>query len=343
MNISDSQRIATKLESIGYKSAPEKEADLVIVNACSVRQKGLDRIWGKIKNWEKEGKWKILITGCVLKADKRKFENRNIETFNIKDLANLGNILKENSKNSIDADYFHIEPKMEGRVAYIPIGTGCDNFCSYCAVPYTRGREVSRPQKDIISEINKALLIGYKEILLLGQNVNSYGNKKDNTDFIKLLKTIDSIDADFSFNFMSSNPHDMGDDLILTFSELKKWERVLHLAMQSGNDEILKKMNRKYTAKQFLELVSKLRSEMPNLPVGRQGIIITTDIIVGYPTETKAQFENTVKIAGKIGFKKAYVSQYSPRPGTVSAKMEDDVSSIEKKRRWIILNDLINK
>ena len=368
MNISDSQRIATKLDEIGYKSAPEKEADLVIINACSVRQKGLDRIWGKIKNLQKEGKGKILITGCVLKADKRKFEQRNIETFNIKDLANLGNILKESSKNNIDADYFNIDPKMEGRVAYIPIGTGCDNFCSYCAVPYTRGREVSRPQKDIIVEVKKALELGYKEILLLGQNVNSYGkepggshserseespanagshihersftavqdDKVDNQDFIKLLKTIDAIDKDFSFNFMSSNPHDMGDDLIQTFSELKKWPRELHLAMQSGDDEILKKMNRKYTSAQYLKLTENLKLKIKNLK-------LSTDIIVGFPGETKEQFENTVKLCKKISFCKAYVSQYSPRPGTVSAKIEDDVSAVEKKKRWTILDNLINK
>ncbi|KKQ74086.1 MAG: MiaB family RNA modification protein [Berkelbacteria bacterium GW2011_GWB1_38_5] len=377
MNVSDSQRIATKLESVGYKSASEKEADLVIVNACSVRQKAVDRIWGGIKNWSRDGK-KILITGCVLPSDKKKFFDRNVKFFDIKNLKNIINFIDKysfilenkriSSKSSLD--YFHIEPKQNSKVAYIPIMTGCDNFCSYCAVPYTRGREVSRPMDDIMAEVKDAIKNNTKEIWLLGQNVNSYGIKSkhghseppagseespanagshirertfiniqddtiNNKDFIKLLKEIDNLPGNFKFNFMSSNPHDMSDEIIKTFSELKKWPRELHLAMQSGDDEILKKMNRKCTSTQFLTLIKKLKEKIPT-------IIIGTDIIVGFPGETKTQFNNTVKICKKIGFEKAYAAQYSPRPGTVSAKMEDNVSAEEKKRRWLVLDKLIN-
>jgi tRNA-2-methylthio-N6-dimethylallyladenosine synthase len=221
--------------------------------------------------------------------------------------------------------------------------TGCDNFCSYCAVPYTRGREISRPFNDIISDIKQALKNGSKEILLLGQNVNSYykrssvyNRKIDNRHFIKLLTTIDNLPGDFKFNFISSNPHDMSNKLIKTLAKLKKWPRELHLPLQSGDDEILRKMNRKYNRHQYLKLVANLKSQIPDLK-------LTTDIIVGFPGETKEQFNNTVKLCKKIGFKKAYIAQYSPRPGTAAAKLKDDVPAKEKKRRWQLLNRLINK
>ncbi|MCL5406951.1 MAG: MiaB/RimO family radical SAM methylthiotransferase [Patescibacteria group bacterium] len=340
MNISDSERIAQKLDELGYKSAPEKEADLVIVNACSVRQTAIDRIWGRIRKWQNNNK-KVFITGCVLKADRDKFAKKNIHTFNIQELPKLQQILKEHSNillnNRISSKdvksylgYFDVKPKLDSQIAYIPIMTGCDNFCSYCAVPYTRGREVSRPIEDIISEIRDILDKGFKNIMLLGQNVNSY-----KYGFSKLLKKVDELPNDFQFTFMSSNPHDMTDEIIQTFSELKKWPRELHLAMQSGDDEVLKKMNRKYTSAKFLKLVSDLKSQIPDIK-------LTTDIIVGFPGETKKQFENTVKICQKIKFEKAYVSKYSPRAGTVSAKLKDNVPKMEKKRRWLILDQLIN-
>ena len=344
MNIADSQRIAQKLDELGYKSAPEKEADLVIINACSVRQKAVDRIWGGINKWQKSNK-EIFITGCVLPSDKKKLDEKNIKTF---DMTKLPNVSRTNSD--------------------ITIMTGCDNFCSYCAVPYTRGREISRSEKDILADVQNALKSGSKEILLLGQNVNSYkstvenghsehseeslanarphirersftnvqDDKVNNKDFIKLLNKIDNLPYNFTFNFMSSNPHDMSDELIECFANLKKWPRELHLAMQSGDDEILKKMNRKYSSIQYLKLIENLKFKIPNLK-------LTTDIIVGFPNETKKQFENTVKICRKIKFKKAYVSQYSPRPGTVAFKLKDDVPKEEKKRRWLILDQLINK
>jgi len=313
MNISDSQRIATKLESLGYKSAPEKEADLVVINACSVRQHAVDRIWGGVKKWQKAGK-KIQVTGCVLASDRKKLITKGVEFIETNNLIN-----------------FSIEPKIRESIAYITIMTGCDNFCSYCAVPYVRGREVSRSKKDILSEVKDAIRKGHKEILLLGQNVNSY-----KFGFAKLLKTVDKIHGDFKFNFMSSNPHDMTDEIIKTFASLKKWPRELHLPMQSGDDEILQEMNRKYTSGQYLALIKNLKLKIKNLK-------LTTDIIVGFPGETKTQFNNTVKICKKIGFQKAYIGQYSPRPGTASARMKDSVSKDEKKRRWGVLNNLINQ
>ena len=179
MNISDSQRIRHKLEELDYQAAPkEKGADLLIINACSVRQKAVDRIWGKINNWQKYPGKKILITGCILPADKKKLKQKKVEIFPIKELSKLKEIIyKLPSGKSID--YFKILPKQNGKTAYIPIMTGCDNYCSYCAVPYTRGPENSRPIIDILKEIQNALDKGFKEILLLGQNVNSFQNEKN--------------------------------------------------------------------------------------------------------------------------------------------------------------------
>jgi tRNA-2-methylthio-N6-dimethylallyladenosine synthase len=342
MNISDSQRIESKLNSLGYKSASEKEADLVVVNSCSVRQKGIDRIWGGIKKWRGGGK-KILITGCVLESDRKKYAARGIEFLHIDDLPKIDQNLKIDKKAKTQ-HYLEIVPELkgdiayhrsanaeDGKLAYIPIMTGCNNFCSYCAVPYTRGREVSRAIDDVLAEINVALKQGFTEVWLLGQNVNSY-----TYDFSNLLKKVDNIDADFKFNFISSNPQDMSDEIIKTFSSLKKWTKELHLAMQSGDDEILRKMNRKCTSQQFLELTDKLKSKIKDLK-------LSTDIIVGFPTETEEQFDYTVEACQKIGFFKAYINQYSPRAGTVSAKMVDDVTPEEKKRRWLVLDKLINK
>lgn len=343
MNVSDSQRIDSKLKDLGYKPASEQEAGLIVVNACSVRQHAVDRIWGKLKKWAMLGKKQILITGCILKEDKSKFNVRNVLTCKITELNNLENILKSSAISSdVDSlEYFNILPHHSGKLAYIPIMTGCDNYCSYCAVPYARGREVSRSIEEVMKEVNIAIIEGYKEIMLLGQNVNSYNpNKKtraqfDNSGYIDLLEKIDNLDGDFTINFMSSNPQDMSDELITCYANLKKWPQELHLAMQSGDDEILKKMNRKYTSGQFLALISKLKNQIPNIK-------LSTDIIVGFPSETKAQFNKTKKICQKIGFFKAYIFKYSPRPGTASAKMIDDVSEDEKKSRFEILDKFIN-
>ncbi len=338
MNVSDSERIATILEKRGYSPNAEKVADLIIVNACSVRQKAVDRIWGKVKIWQLHHK-KILLTGCVLPADRKKFAEKGIGYLNF-----------------YDDNFFDIVPKNLSPITYIPIMTGCDNFCSYCAVPYTRGREKSRPVKDILDDVKRALKDKSKEILLLGQNVNSYGKLKsknskvktstkklkDNKEFIKLLKSIDNLPGNFKFNFISSNPHDMDDELIKTFAKLKKWPRELHLPLQSGDDEILHKMNRKYTSAQYLKLIENLKFS-PKAGMQIENLSLTTDIIVGFPGETKKQFENTLKLCKKVKFDKAYIAQYSPRPGTAAAEFRDDVLSTEKKRRWELLDSLINK
>ena len=236
-------------------------------------------------------------------------------------------------------------------IIYIPIMYGCNNFCSYCAVPYTRGREVSRSEKDILSEIKSSTKNSSGKIMLLGQNVNSYQqsviscqkklntencNLKTGSDFVDLLNKIEKIESVKEITFMTSHPKDVSEKLINWMASSKKFSRELHLPLQSGDDNILKKMNRHYTANQYLNLINSIRKKV-NIS------FLSTDIIVGFPGETENQFKNTFNICMEIVFDKAYISQYSPRPGTIAVKMEDDIPLAKKKRRWKILDNLINK
>ncbi|MCX6806871.1 MAG: MiaB/RimO family radical SAM methylthiotransferase [Candidatus Berkelbacteria bacterium] len=345
MNKSDSERIAKVLESCGFKSAPTEEgADLIVINACSVRQAAVDRIYGKIKKWQsgKQNK-KIVITGCILPLDRHKLHSKVDLIFDIKDLPNLPKMLSIPSLLPIT----HHPLLRNKREALIPIMTGCNNFCSYCAVPYTRGREISRPEEEIINEVKQSISRGIKKVVLLGQNVNNYGLDLKNTSFVQLLKKIIGIPGNFQISFLTSNPWNFPDQLIELIAKEPKLIKEVHLPIQSGDDEILKKMNRNYTSGQYLALISKLKSHFR--PKGEccegrvSNLYLSTDIIVGFPTETKKAFENTVKVCKQARFNKAYIAQYSPRPGTVSAKLyKDDVPKTEKKRRWQILNNLIN-
>jgi len=261
---------------------------------------------------------------------------------------------------------------------FIPIMYGCNNFCSYCAVPYTRGREISRSEKEILSEIKSATKASSDKIMLLGQNVNSYSFKAsleeksgslaplkirqqadasikrtsffdkrvDKLDFIGLLNKIEKFKSVKEITFMTSHPKDMSEELIDWMAKSKKFSRELHLPLQSGDNEILKRMNRHYNVNHFIKIIYKIRNKISaqgGSAFGGKNLYLSTDIIVGFPGETQKQFENTLNVCKKIGFDKAYVSQYSPRPGTIAAKMADDVSPAEKKHRWKILDNLINK
>ena len=323
MNEADSQRIASFLEEKGFKEAPTIEgADLIVVNACSVRQTAIDRILGMkpkiLKLKSQNPNLKTVLTGCVVKTDIAKFKTFFDEVKEIKDF--LGN------------NYLSLKSKCEKQSpAYLPIMTGCDNFCSYCVVPYTRGRETSRPMEKIVKEFKSLLKQDYQEIILLGQNVNSY-----QYGFAKLLKTLNDIPGDFKIRFLTNHPKDFPDELINTIAKSKKVIKEIHLPIQSGDDEILKKMNRRYTVLQYKNLVKKLRKKIP-------GVGITTDVIVGFPGETEKQFQNTVKLFKEIKYNLAYVNKYSRREGTTAAKFKDDISWNEKKRRWEILDKIANK
>ncbi|OGZ36760.1 MAG: hypothetical protein A3J64_03485 [Candidatus Portnoybacteria bacterium RIFCSPHIGHO2_12_FULL_38_9] len=333
MNKSDSERIAAKLEKQGHQPTQKlAEADLIVLNACSVRQSAIDRLYAKInqlKNTKykiQDTKYKIILTGCLLKKDKIKLKNRVNELWPFCD--------------------FSIKPKYQSSsLAYVPIMTGCNNFCSYCAVPYTRGREHSRPAKKIIKEVKDLVKKGYQEIILLGQNVNSYSDfgaapmellhwSCSKINFPDLLKLLNNIPGNFHLKFLTSHPKDMSDELIKTIAQSKKIAKEIHLPIQSGDNQILKKMNRGYTTAHYRNLIKKIRRKIP-------GVKISTDIIVGFPTETEKQFQNTVKLFKWAKFNQAYIARYSPRPGTAAAKLKDNVPPEEKKIRWRVLKNIL--
>ena len=351
MNRSDSERIASVLENIGYKKASKiDEADLIVTNMCSVRQSAVDRVYGKIqnakiKNQNEKSKCKIILTGCILKKDReRLFQQVNL-ILDIKDLQNWPEKLGIKNQELGIKNYFEIEPKYSSfPAAYVPISTGCNNFCAYCVVPYTRGPFIHRPAEDIIKEVKELIKKGYREIWLLGQNVNDYrsGTTQISTrnnaevNFAKLLEMINDITGDFWIRFTSPNPANFSDELIDIMAKSKKVTPYLNLPVQSGNDEILKKMNRNYTVQKYKNLVKKIRKKIPD-------IALSTDIIVGFPGEIKKQFENTAKLLREIKFDMAYIAQYSLRPGTTAIKMKDNVPQKEKKKREQILTEILKK
>jgi len=346
MNESDSERLAAKLDKQKNKPAKNiKQADLVVINICSVRQSAVNRVYSKIKQISKnQPKTKIILTGCILEKDKKQLKEQVFQIWPIVDFKTKAKC--QSSKH-----------------AFIPIMTGCNNFCSYCAVPYVRGREKSGPALKIINEVKDLIKNGYKEITLLGQNVNSYKSKgaapktqrsvveNDAScearasfskqtfefNFPKLLKILNDLPGNFQINFLTSHPKDMSDQLIQVITNGEKISKKIHLPIQSGDNQILKKMNRHYTVEHYKKLVKKIRQAIPQAE-------ISTDIIVGFPNETKKQFQNTIKLVKEMNFSQVYVSAYSPRNGTAAAlKLKDNVPPDEKKKRKRILLDLFPK
>ncbi|MBU3896075.1 MiaB/RimO family radical SAM methylthiotransferase [Patescibacteria group bacterium] len=311
MNLSDSERMARLLKRAGGKESSLAEADLVLVNMCSVRQSAVDRVLGLREKLK--GK-KTVLAGCVLDKDKKNFDFFD----KILPVKSLGHYLK-------------IIPLYESKFsAVVPIMTGCNNFCSYCVVPYTRGPEKCRESKDILREITSLVKKGYKEIWLLGQNVNSYKS------FPQLLTAIDKISGNFWIRFTSSHPKDFSDKLIYAMKTLKKVTPYLNLPVQAGDNSVLKAMNRPYNIGQYKEAILKVRKEIPN-------ITISTDIIVGFPGETKKQFQNSAKFFNEMGYDMAYISEYSKRAGTKASLLKETVSQEEKKKRKIMLNNILIK
>ena len=373
MNKSDSERIAGRLENFGYKRSDNKyQADLVIVNTCGVRQTAEDRIYGLIPEIKKQNKKvKIIVTGClVYRKDVRHRLGKYVDAWlSINKIFNFQfSIFNEFSNQNFQTnakcknDYLKIKPIYESKFsAFVPIGNGCNNFCSYCVVPYARGIEVYRSTKDILEEVKNLIKQGYKEIILIAQNVNSYksksriknelkANKRElDIDFSDLLKMIDNIKGDFWIRFLTSHPKDMSDKLIKTIASCEKVCHHIHLPAQTGDDGVLKKMNRKYTAANYIKLVEKIRNflnyklQITNYELWKSPVSITTDIIVGFPGETKKQFNNSVKLLRKVKFDMAYISCYSPRLGTLAFKLIDNVSQKEKKDRENKLQNILRK
>lgn len=339
MNKSDSERLASVLEKQGYKKINNKyQADLVVVNTCGVRQSAEDRVYGLVPEIKlRNKKAKIIITGCLV--NRKDVKNR------LKDYVDVWLPIGEMANNKFPDDYLKIMPKYDSKFsAYVPIGNGCNNFCSYCVVPYARGREIYRPAEDILDEVRGLIKRGYKEIILIAQNVNSYFNPPKppfkrgvgGLDFAGLLKMANDIKGDFWIRFITSHPKDMSDKLIKVIASSEKICRHIHLPAQAGDDKVLKKMNRKYTIKHYINLIKKIRKAIPDAS-------ITTDIIVGFPGETKKQFNNTAKLMKQVKFDLAYVVRYSPRPGTAAFKLADKVSRAEKKSREEKLMKILRK
>jgi len=349
MNKSDSERIAGYLEGLDYKQIADKyQADLVVINTCGVRQSAEDRVYGiipRIKCYNPNAK--VVLTGCLSERRdvQKKLKDKVDIWLPIINLPRFSKMLRVASCKLREDNYLKLRPKYNSQIsAFVPIGNGCNNFCSYCVVPYARGREVYRPVKDILNEVKNLVKKSYKEIVLIAQNVNSYkhnanaanntrmprivnnANKNKYIDFVTLLKMVNNIKGNFWIRFATSHPKDMSDELIKAIAGCDKVCEHIHLPVQSGDNEILQKMNRNYAREHYLNLIRGIRRAIPN-------VAITTDIIVGFPGETKEQFNNTVKLFKEVKFDMAYIAQYSPRPGTAAEKFEDDVPKAEKKRR----------
>ncbi len=359
-NKSDSERIAGDYIARGFcEAASWENCDELVINTCAVRERVEDRARAFVHkvvayfNAHSSQHPKIILTGCMVHHGNEKIYSMMPAIDQILPINEVGFNL-----SAIRKDKHH---------AWVPISVGCNSFCTYCIVPYSRGREKSRSFEDIMSEIRHLVAQGYSEITLLGMNVNSWGLEKvgigfrkmmmsnadfqrqdlpsnqsqylspqGNPPFVKLLQAVSSFKQVKKIRFLSSNPWDFFDELIEEVAHNKKIDRYVHLPIQSGSNSVLYRMNRGYTVEQYETVVKKLRKADPNIVIG-------TDIIVGFPEETEEEFQQTVQLAKRMDWRIAFVAMYSPRPGTASWKMyQDTVSHAEKKKRWKILDTIIN-
>lgn len=345
MNEYDSAKIADVLAAVcGFTLTKDSsEADLIILNTCSIRAKAEEKIFSELGRLRplKKKKPNIIfaVGGCVAMQEQKNIFRRAPYVdivFGPQTLHRLPEMYKkalQKEKHIIDTsaaqiekfDYFP-EPQLTGPTAYVSIMEGCNKFCSYCIVPFTRGREISRPMQDVLTEIKNLTNKGAKEIHLLGQNVNAYPTLAD------LIYEAAKIDNVKRIRFTTSHPAEFGDDLITAFTTEPKLAKHLHLPIQSGSNRILKLMRRSYTSEDYQEIITKLRQAQPN-------ISLSTDFIVGFPGETEDDFALTMEIARSINFDAAFSFIYSPRPNTIAEKLEDNVPLIEKKHRLEILQN----
>lgn len=345
-NVCDGEKIKANLSNIGYFFTDNPEmANIIILNTCAVRENAEDRVFGILGEYkhikEKSPDTVICVCGCM--AQEEHVAKRIKETYKQVDLVfgtfvfhefyqmlydffgNNKRIFNQ-SEEYEDINIYHEQLRDNKVKAAVPIMYGCNNFCTYCIVPYVRGRERSRKLEDIVTEVKSLVNSGYKEITLLGQNVNSYSY-----GFSKLLREINLIDGDFRVNFMSSHPKDATKELIDTILECDKIQNHLHLPVQSGNDRILKEMNRRYTVDKYLEIVDYARSQ-------KSDFSFSTDIIVGFPTETYEEFCDTKSLLKRVKFDNVYSFVYSKRSGTKAALIEDNIS---EKQKGLWLRELI--
>lgn len=342
MNKSDSERLAGRLNDLGWQAtATRSQADLAILVTCGIRQGAEDRIYGLIKQIKQDNpQTAVALTGCLsYRQDiKAKLADSVNYWFNIGQLTELETIIPSSMAGSLAhlTDYLQIKPDYQSKFsALVPIGNGCDNYCSYCMVPYARGRETYRPATEIITEVNQLLADGYQEITVIAQNVNSYRDPITKLDFAGLLERLDKL-GNYWLRFATSHPKDISDNLIAVLKDSQNINHHLHLPVQSGSDQVLAAMNRRYTNQHYRQIIDKVRQAWPD-------VSLTTDIIVGFPGETEADFQDTVKLIDDLKFDQVYIAQFSPRPGTAAAKMADDVSAETKKQREVDLDKVVKK
>ena len=351
LNENDSEKIAGMVENLGYEKTDDlSKCDLVVFNTCCVRENAEERLFGKIgeiKKLKEERGTIIAIGGCMMQEEhilekiKKSYKYIDLvfgtHTLN-KFEEDLKKIIEEKKKirDVIDIDGEVIEglpiKRNDKFKASVSIMYGCNNFCSYCIVPYVRGRERSRKKEDILKEVESLAKEGYKEITLLGQNVNSYDGG-DGYKFSNLLYDVCKIEGIERIRFISPHPKDFTDDVIKAIKDNKKISRIVHLPLQSGSTKVLKEMNRKYTKEQYLALAEKMRKEIPD-------ILFSTDIIVGFPGETEEDFENTLDVVRKMNYEQIFMFIYSRRVGTVADKMENQIPEEIKHKRFERLKKL---
>lgn len=364
-NVADSERIESFYRSRGILPAEKmEEADILILNTCVIRDKAEEKVYGLVRSLkERLGNKspRIVVTGCLVGAAAREPSGKMMKRLTAR-LSDTEFLPLE------DVGFEHAPTRAKGKSASIVISNGCNNYCAFCIVPFSRGKERSRAFDEILAEAKQAAEEGYEEVVLLGQNVNSYGadfliekikegeeyalpnGKKVKPVMVKhlnrnriptlfpyLLESIAEIPRVKKVSFISSNPWDFSDELIDVMKRHKNIDRQLHLPVQSGSNEILKRMNRWYTREEYLELIDRIRRAVPEIQ-------FTTDIIVGFPGETLENFEDSVDLVKKVDFSKTFIAWFSPRPGTVAAKgMIDDIPIEEKQRRFHALDSIAFK
>lgn len=346
MNFNESAKMTNILKNSGYNMIDNYEdADLVLINTCTIREGAASKVYselGRLKELKNEKKGMIIgVTGCLAQEEKENFIKRSSYVDLVlgnQNIAMLPDILDEiyhGKTNIVMVNNKDVLPKRidayfgNDVMASIAITYGCNNYCTFCIVPHVRGRERSVPMDEIVDDVKKYVKQGYKEILFLGQNVNSYGNdfrKDDNITFAKLLEKSANVEGDFWIKYVSPHPKDFNDDVIKAIKENTKISRMLHLPLQSGSSKILKKMKRGYTKEEYIALAKKIKREIPD-------IALTTDIIVGFPGETEEDFNDTLDVVNEVGFENAFMFMYSKRRNTPASIYEDQIDEETMNRR----------
>ena len=354
LNENDSEKICGMLEEMNYTRTEDYgKAAFIVFNTCCIRENAEDRLFGKLgemKKVKQSNNSIIAIGGCMMQekhiVDKLKqsypyvdivFGTHTLHKLPQDIFETLSSRVKVEDILDIDGEIYEGVPikRADNKKAYVTIMYGCNNFCTYCIVPYVRGRERSRKPEDILNEIKGLASEGYEEVMLLGQNVNSYKGG-ENYNFANLLIDVNKIEGIQKIRFISPHPKDFTDDVIDAIASSKNVSKTLHLPLQSGSTNVLKAMNRKYSKEQYLELVDKIKNKIPN-------VTLTTDIIVGFPEETDSDFEDTLDVVNRVGFEQVFMFIYSRRKGTVADKMENQIPEEIKHERFSRLQKLVEE